>query len=218
MRAFEPRTAMSRRPPRTLVSGLGVAAAVLAGVLIAVSFASGLIGLRAPGAEPRAGAQAAVVIEGSRAAARVRPAARRSQATTRARASATQARSKASQRDAVRRVATAAPKDRVAPAPPPPAAAVSTPPPPPASAASPSRAAPPRARAPLEPLGNGVDRTTDDVAATLRELTSGLGEGAAAVSPPLGGVVARTGDALGDVVAATGDALARLLGAHPAAR
>jgi hypothetical protein len=215
MRAFEPRIAMSRRPPRTLVSGLGVATAVLAGVLLAVTFASGLIGLRGPGAEPRARPQAAVAIEGSRAPARVRPAARRSRATSEALVSAT--RTTAAQRDAVRRAATARPKDKVAPAPPPPAAETSTPPPPPAGAASPPRAAPPRARAPLEPLGNGVDRSTDDVAATLRELTSRLGEGVAAVIPPLGGVVARTGDALGDIVAATGDGLSRLLGAHPAA-
>ena len=69
-----------------------------------------------------------------------------------------------------------------------------------------------RPRNPLEPLGSGVNDTTDGVANTLRTLTDDLGDGVAPLSPELGGILTNTGDALGDVVEGTGNLLGQVLG------
>jgi hypothetical protein len=202
---------MSRRPPRTLVSGLGVASAVLAGVLVAIALAAGMIEFHGPDGRSDDEPAAALRVEG-----RAQPAPRRRvvrrRATVRAPAR-TVRRAKTAERRSpprptvVRKGATV--QSPLPLLPPPPVAAAAAPPPPPPPAA------PPRSRAPLEPLGAGVQRTTDGLAGSVRDLTQDLGDGVSALSPPLDGLVAGAGDTLGDVVEGAGDLLARVLGHQP---
>lgn len=209
--------AMFRRPSRTLLPGLGVASAVLAGVVVAFAVAAQLIGLELPARERADERADAVRIEDRREPVRI----------TTARRPAPNARPSASG------AATAAPRPRrravsqttgiaqgepesgppQPPAPPPAAAAQEpqTPPPPPPPPAT-------RPRAPLEPLGNTVDKATDDLSDTLRGLTEGLGEGVAPLSPELGQVLEDTGGAVGGIVEGTGNVLGQALGSTRAAR
>jgi hypothetical protein len=213
---------MYRRPQRTLVSGIGVASAVLAGVLMASAVAAGLIGLRFARSDPPSPPSAAVLVFDEPEPAPRAPARR----TLRAAPAHAPAATVGSLEKAPGSVVDE-PVDRTAPPPAPPALAPPAMPPPPAAppSAVPPPAAPPAPPAPpattrrasvLEPVGAGVDRTTDRIASTLRTLTRDLGSVLVPVSPQVGALLTRTGGALGDVVEATGDVVGRVLG-HPTA-
>ncbi len=217
---------MFRRPQRTLLPGLGVACAVLAGVLVAVTFAASLIGVGLPTAGAPAGPGPALQIEArEEAIERAREQARAPRfASTVARAATTTSAIDRELTATTERVepspalAVEPERDPVAPPPPPPPARATGPgtdgSPGPDGGAATASASP---RNPLEPLGSGVNDATDGVADTLRSLTDGLGDGVQPLSPALGGVLTQTGDALGDVVEGTGNVLGRLLG-RPAGR
>ena len=215
---------MSSTPQRTLLPGLGVACAVLAGVLIAFSFAASLIGVELPLGDSPHGPAAALEINArsdaadaarrSARAARVDDARPVAAITTRiagepAATTTTTTRVDGSPALAVERVS---PPEHVTlpPPPPPPARAVGSPDATGAGVATAS--AQPRPGNPLEPLGSGVNDATDGVANTLRTLTDDLGDGVAPLSPELGGILTQTGDALGDVVEGTGNLLGQVLG------
>jgi hypothetical protein len=216
---------MSRRPQRTLLPGLGVACAVLAGVLVAITYAASLIGVRLPASDPPSGPAAALRVETARqeAVARAREragaprlaTARSAAAPANGPAGTTSAKTESASVDSPAALALqreTQPEHVATTRPPPPA------PPPagaPAAAAGPSGTsaiASASRRNPLEPLGSGVNATTDGVAKTLRTLTDDLGSGVAPLSPELGGVLTQTGDALGDVVEGTGNLLGQVLG------
>ncbi|MEY2513934.1 MAG: hypothetical protein QOJ89_1292 [bacterium] len=220
---------MSRSPQHTLLPGLGVACAVLAGVLVAFNLAFKLVGVELPlGDSPRGPASALEIqarsdaADGARRRAR---AARVEDARQVGARTAPPAGEPAATPTATARV-DASPALAVERDPQPEHVTAPVPPPPPARAAgSPgatgagaaTASAQPRPRNPLEPLGSGVNDTTDGVANTLRTLTDKLGDSVAPLSPELGGVLANTGDALGDVVEGTGNLLGQVLG-RPAGR
>jgi hypothetical protein len=217
------RNLMYRRPQRTLLLGIGVASAVLAGVLIAFAIAAGLIELRSPQSDPPSPFSATVRILEEPGPAGRAPV-RRTHGAAPPAALAPTARSF----DRARESVAVAPVDRTSPRPAPPALPPTPAPPalspppvaPPQPAVSPP-AAPPAPPAPpattrpasvLEPVGAGVDKTTDRIATTLRTLTRDVGAALVPVSPQVGALLAQTGGALGDVVAATGDVVGRVLG------
>jgi hypothetical protein len=202
---------MFRRPSRTLIQGIGVASAVLAGVLVAFTFAAGLIGFRGFGGDGQTGTSESLQIESARAPApapRARPARRVSRAPARADRGPARTPAPAPAPPALVDTPVRVPPLPLPPPPPPP-------PPPPARpdvpVAPPAPVTPPPA-APLARLGGGVIATTDGVAGAVRTLTGELGEGAGALVPSLGGVLTKTGDALADVVAGAGEGLGRALG------
>jgi hypothetical protein len=199
---------MFRRPSRTLLPGIGVATAVLVGVLVAGILAAGLIGFSVTGDDP--GRSQQVLRIAGHAGDQRRPPARHRRP---ARAAPPRPRNhgRAARRH---RAAPPAIVDVPAPAQPRPSPPQPPPPPPPARAAPPPpvSAPAPAPPGPLEPLGSGVNKTTDDLADVVREVTDKLGQDVAPLSPALGGVLAQVGDALGDVVQGTGSALGRALG------
>jgi hypothetical protein len=225
MRMGPARDLMFRRPQRTLLPGLGIASAVLAGAVVAIALASSLMGMPLPLEDPPSGMTTPLQIEA------------RVAATESARARATSVRASVAPAvaptkprvtvdvatrsvDTSRRLAfEPAPTPRRVPWPPPPTHAAtpppSTQPPPPAT---PPAAAPPAAPAsPLQPLGTGVSAATDGVATTLRTLTASLGGGVAPLSPQLAAVVTHTGDVVANVVQGAGNLLGQILGG-PAVR
>ncbi len=201
---------MFRRPSRTLMQGIGVASAVLAGVVVAFSFAAGLLGFSFLSGEQHSGSAQAVRIQDRGApAAPARPRARRQRP-----APAVVVRGERAPKatPARRRPAKASAfvDEPAAPATPPPP----PPPPPPArpQAPPPPAAAAPPPRAPLEPVGAGVNNATDGLAGAVRTLTEDLGEGVKPLSPELGEVLSNVGDVLADIVEGAGNVLGRALG------
>lgn len=205
---------MVRGPQRTLLPGVGIACAVLAGMLVAATFSAGLVGFDFSGGEPPSASSDSLRIEARAARPAPRRRVRRVVAPTRARVPSAAARSRDTTTAAVKLAAPLAGRRVPAGARPAP-----EPPRPPATTAP---AAPPAAAKPAAPvtapLAAGVNDTTDRTAAALRTLTHDLGAGVAPLSPELGGVVAHTGDALGDVVEGTGNLLGRVLGRPATAR
>jgi hypothetical protein len=208
-------------PQRTLLPGLGIASAVLAGALMAVALAASLMGMPLPLEDPPSAATTPLQIE-ARAeparSARVRATAPRPRSARRAPAPAPPA----AAADGARRIPDTsqrvefrpAPRPRHVPLPSPPVRrAPLTPPPPPPP---PPAAAPPATPTSVpQPLGTGVNDTTDRVAATLRTLTVDLGVRVQPLSPQLAAVVTQAGDALGGIVEGTGNVLGQLLGRPP---
>jgi hypothetical protein len=220
-----------RRPQRTLLPGLGVASAVFAGVLVAVTFAASLMGADLPLGDTQGGPSAALQIEArAEATARAREQARSGVVQAPRRVGITVPAAGDRERESARAQVDAAPALAVEPEAEPAHETRQPPPPPPTvQAASPPSSSPDgssssaasgtaASRNPLEPLGSGVNDTTDGVATTLRTLTEDLGDGVRPLSPQLGGVVAKTGDALGDVVEGTGNLLGQVLGRPAGAR
>ncbi|MDX6721281.1 MAG: hypothetical protein QOJ63_3535 [Solirubrobacteraceae bacterium] len=209
---------MYRRPQRTLLSGIGVASAVLAGVLIAYAVAVGMIGYRfAPGEPPIPPPVAMRTLDRPEPAPRLQPRRAREPAPAPAPTAPT-VRSFVAAPVLVAVAPTSHSRVQPRPTPPPPSPRPPSPRPPrpPAPPAPAPPAATARRASALAPLGAGVDRTTERLAVTLRTLTSDLGEAVKLVSPQISAVVVQTGGALGDVVAATGELVRKVLG-HPAA-
>lgn len=197
-----PREPIFRRgPQRTLLPGLGIASAVLAGVLVAVTLAAGLItfdddrtqiGTRPSTVQPVADPVQVRALATARVRARVAP--------PRAARPAPVAETKTPRRNTVIAVGTPESFDK----PPPPPLPPPPPPPPP-----PPAPAPPN---PLQPVADGLNDATDDLAGTVRKLTDDLGDAVAPLSPELGQVLSTTGDAVGDILQGTGNLLGQTLG------
>lgn len=161
-------------PQHTLLSGIGVASAVLAGVLVAVTLAAGLLSFDAGPAElapPRASTEQRVDAQ---------PVTVPEQPGGEPSSPAPATSSPSGTRPAPARPATTVvgvdePVTR-SPRPPPP-------PPPPPPPQGPGEPVSPRA--PLGPVGTSLNDMTDDLAAALREVTQGLGNDLAPLSPEL---------------------------------
>jgi hypothetical protein len=178
--------------------GLGVASAVLAGVLVAITFAAGLTHFDPSPQQLADRAPAVLEIKTGLVHARHRPATHRLssdrvRASARPRAAAVTARRPTSRGIAVE-------------------PQTSSPPPPPAAAPPlPAPADPLAPRSPPASVGAGVDATTSRVAATVRAVTHDLGDRVKPLSPEVGGVVSSAGAVVGAVVQGTGHLLGRVL-------
>jgi hypothetical protein len=213
------RDPMLLSPQRTLLPGIGIASAVLAGALMAVTLAASMMGMPLPLEDPPSSATTPLQIEARADAvrsARARATAQRPRLARRTPAAVPPAaaddgarvRPDTSQRSDFE----PAPRPRHVPLPSPPVRprAPAPPPAPPPSATPPAAA--PAPASPPHSLGTDVNAATDGVAATLRTLTVDLGARVQPLSPQLAAVVTQAGDALGDVVEGTGDVLGQLLG------
>jgi hypothetical protein len=215
------RDPMLLSPQRTLLPGVGIASAVLAGALMAVTLAASMMGMPLPLEDPPSSATTPLQIEARADAARSARTLATAQRPRLARLTPAAVPAAAVDDGARLRPDTSrrsdfepAPRPRHVPLPSPPVRPGSpAPPAAPLPPATPPAAAPAAAPAsPPHPLGTGVNAATDGVAATLRTLTVDLGARVQPLSPQLAAVVTQAGDALGDVVEGTGDVLGQLLG------
>jgi hypothetical protein len=202
-----------RRPPRTLISGLGVAGAVLAAVVIAFAAVSGIVAYSLTSVDPLPRADSALVLDPLRTNAHVAkplvlrpapPARRRAVSSVgTARSGVASARAQRTAGDALspragrRALAGAAPQhDGAAPADRPVA---------PAGAA---HAAPDPL---LQPVGDAIGATGEAVGATTDSLARRLDT----VTATVGAVTGVTTDTLRTTADRSGKVLGRLLGASP---
>jgi hypothetical protein len=206
---MEPLSMPFRRPQRTLVSGVGVAGAVLAAVIVTFTLVSGIVAYNLTSVDSLPRTSDTLVLESLRtdAAAAEPLVLRRARVPAAQRRSAPAAAAPAPARTSTRRPAVAVVAPQVGGG----SAATTQPPQHPAEGAAvpPARPAPDRV---LEPVGHALGATGQAVGATTQSLARRID----AVTATAGAAVAATRDVLSTTADRSGRLVGRLLDGPPA--